>query len=235
MGKEESIMRKNRVLIIDCDINTCKEIKYSLQNETTEAYYTTTVAKGLAELTRKDYELVILNLAFPETDGMRVLQTIRDMKPMPILLLSTSAALDDKVTALRAGADDYVVKPFVLEEFLARCEAMMRRYTMFSVHKTQSFTVVECGDLVIGLETRQVFLNGRPVNLTRREFDILRLLALSPGQIFTFEQLYEQCWQQDYIGGQNSVMCQMKRLRQKLNGQDCIETIRGIGYRFRVM
>lgn len=228
-------MRKNRVLIIDCDTNTCKEIKYSLQSETTEACYTTTAAEGLAELARKDYELVILNVSFPETDGMRVLQTLRDMKPMPILLLSASASLDDKVMALRAGADDYLVKPFVLEEFLARCEAMMRRFTLLNVHKTQAITVVECGDLMIEVETRQVFLNGRPLNLTRREFDLLSLLAFHPGRIFTFEQLYEQCWQQDYIGGQNSVMCQVKRLRQKLGGQGCIETIRGIGYRFRAM
>lgn len=90
---------KNNVLIIDSDKETCKEIKYSLASSTTDAYYCLTIQDGLSALARKDYELVILNISFPETDGMELLHTMRRLKPMPILLLSTSAALDDKVVS----------------------------------------------------------------------------------------------------------------------------------------
>lgn len=126
--KEDTSMRKNRLLIIDHDLQTCKEIKYNLDSETTEAYYTLSVREGLAELAGKDYDLVVLNASFPETDGMQLLKTLRGLKPMPILILSTSAALTDKLEAFKTGADDYLTKPFETEECLARVYAHLRRF-----------------------------------------------------------------------------------------------------------
>lgn len=102
-------MRKNRALIIDHDLQTCKEIKYNVDSETTEAYYTLTVREGLAELVGKDYDMVILNVCFSETDGMELLKALRELRPMPILILSTSGALAGKLEAFKTGAHGSLV------------------------------------------------------------------------------------------------------------------------------
>lgn len=111
-------MRKNRVLIIDRDLQTCKDIKYNVDSATTEAYYTLTVWEGLAELASKEYDLVILNVCFPEMDDMEVLKTLRGLKPMPILILSTSSALADKLQAFKTGADDYLSRTWATKTAL---------------------------------------------------------------------------------------------------------------------
>lgn len=224
---------KNNVLIIDSDKETCKEIKYSLASNTTDAYYCLTIQDGLSALARKDYELVILNISFPETDGMELLHTMRRLKPMPILLLSTSAALDDKVRAFQLGADDYLTKPFEIEECLARVYAMLRRFTELNHLKTRAYSIVSYNDLVIKQEGRQAMLCGKSLDLTRREYELLCLFAAHPGRVYTFEQIYEQLWPDEYLDGKNSVVCQVRRLRKKLTGSDFIENVRDVGFRFK--
>lgn len=224
---------KNRVLIIDYDISICKDIKYSLASNTTDAYYCLTVQEGLSELAKRDYELVILSISFPETDGMELLRTMRQLKSMPILLLSTSTELNDKVRAFRLGADDYLTKPFETEECLARAYAMLRRFTELNHTQTRAYSIVVYNDLVINQEGRQVLLSGNPLHLTRREYDILCLLAAHPGRVYTFEQLYELAWPDEYLNAKNTVVCQVQRLRKKLTGTNFIEAVREVGYRFK--
>lgn len=226
-------MRKNRVLIIDHDLQTCKDIKYNLKSETTEAYYTLSVREGLMELAAKDYDLVILNACFPETDGMTLLKTLRRLKPMPILILSTSAALADKLEAFKTGADDYLIKPFETEECLARVYALLRRFCELNPLKTRAYSIVAYGDLVIKRDTRQVLISGWPLKLTYREYELLNLLLSHKDQVFTFEQLYEMVWAEPYIDNKNSVVCEVKRLRKKLGGTDPIEAVREVGYRVK--
>lgn len=226
-------MRKNRLLIIDHDLQTCKEIKYNLDSETTEAYYTLTVREGLAELAGKDYDLVVLNASFPEMDGMELLKTLRGLKPMPILILSTSAALADKLEAFKTGADDYLTKPFETEECLARVYALLRRFHELNPLKTRVYSVVVHGGLVIKRNTRQALINGLPLELTYREYELLTLFLSHKEQVFTFEQLYEMVWGEPYMGNKNSVVCEMKRLRKKLGDVDPIEAVREVGYRFK--
>lgn len=226
-------MRKNRLLIIDHDLQTCKEIKYNLDSETTEAYYTLSVREGLAELAGKDYDLVVLNASFPETDGMQLLKTLRGLKPMPILILSTSAALTDKLEAFKTGADDYLTKPFETEECLARVYAHLRRFHDLNPLKTRAYSIVSHGDLVIKRDTRQALISGRPLELTYREYELLNLFLSHKEQVFTFEQLYEMVWAEPYMGNKNSVVCEMKRLRKKLGETAPIEAVREVGYRFK--
>lgn len=142
-------MRKNRVLIIDHDLQTCKDIKYNVDSEMTDEYYTLTVREGLTELASKEYDLVILNACFPENDGMELLKTLRDLKPMPILILSTSSALADKLEAFKVGADDYLTKPFETEECLARVYALLRRFCDLNHLKTRVYSIVAHDDLII--------------------------------------------------------------------------------------
>lgn len=226
-------MRKNRVLIIDHDLQTCKDMKYNLKSETTEAYYTLNVQEGLAALAQQDYEIVICNVCFSETDGMEVLKTLRRMKPMPILLLSTSAALADKVQALETGADDYLAKPFETEECLARVYALLRRFTELNPLQSRAYSIAAQDGLVIKPESRQALLNGRLLRLTYREYELLSLLAGHPERVFTFEQLYEQVWAEPYMDSKNSVVCEVQRLRKKLGDTGLIQNVREVGYRFK--
>lgn len=226
-------MRKNRVLIIDHDLQTCKEIKYNVDSETTEAYYTLTVREGLTELVGKDYDLVILNVCFPETDGIELVKALRELRPMPILILSTSAALTDKLEAFQTGADDYLTKLFETEECLARVYALLRRFQELNPLKTWPYSIVAHGGLVIKRDTRQALLRGRPLELTYLEYELLGLFMSHPERVFTFEQLYEQVWAEPYMGNKNSVVCEMKRLRRKLGDTDPIEAVREVGYRFK--
>lgn len=233
MGKEETSTRKNRVLIIDHDLQTCKDIKYNVDSATTEAYYTLTVREGLAELTGKDYDLVILNVCFPEMDGMELLKALRELKPMPILILSTSSALADKLEAFKTGADDYLTKPFENEECLARIYALLRRFHELNPLKTRAYSIVAHGDLVMKRDTRQALISGRPLELTYREYELLGLFLDHKQQVFTFEQFYEMVWAEPYMGNKNSVVCEMKRLRKKLGDTDPIEAVQEVGYRFK--
>lgn len=183
-------MRKNR---IDHDLRTCKDIKYSLKSETTEAYYTLTIQDGLSALAKQDYEVVICNVCFPDTDGMELLKTLRCMKPMPILLLSTSSALADKVQALEAGADDFLTKPFETEECLARVHALRRRFTELNPLKSRAYTIAAQGDLVIQRENRQALLSGRPLPLTYREFELISLLVFTRSEYLLMNSSMNRC------------------------------------------
>lgn len=233
MGKEETRMRKNQVLIIDHDLQTCKDIKYNVDSVTTEAYYTLTVREGLAELAVQDYDLFILNACFPETDGMELLKTLRGLRIMPILILSTSAALADKLEAFDIGADDYLTKPFETEECLARVYALLRRFHELNPLKTRAYSIVAHGGIVIKRDTRQAILSGRPLELTYREYELLGLFLDHKEQVFTFKQLYEMVWAEPYMDNKNSVVCEMKRLRKKLGDTNPIENVREVGYRFK--
>lgn len=227
-------MRKNRVLIIDHDLQTCKEIKYSLSSATIEAYYAQNVHDGLKELGQKEYETVVLDVSFSQTDGLEILRTMRKMDTVPILVLSSTRDVTHKVTALRHGADDFLVKPFHTEECLARVDAMLRRYTLLNHKSRHLFALASYDDLVVDKEHRMAVLNGNVLRLLRREFDLLSLLAFNPGKVFTFEQLYEILWHDPcFADSKNSVVCEIKRLRRKLGGADHIETVRQVGYRFK--
>lgn len=175
----------------------------------------------------------ILNVCFPEMDDMEVLKTLRGLKPMPILILSTSSALADKLQAFKTGADDYLTKPFETEECLARVYALLRRFHELNPLKTRAYSIVAHGDLMMKRDTRQALISGRPLELTYREYELLNLFMSHPERVFTFEQLYEQVWAEPYMGNKNSVVCEMKRLRKKLGDTDPIEAVREVGYRFK--
>lgn len=224
----------NHVLVIDNDLVVCKEIKYNLDCENIDVYYCLTVREGIKRLSGQTYELVILNTSIPEIDGLELLKAIRQFQNMPILLLSASGDLSEKIEALHSGADAYLAKPLEPEELFAHIHALVRRYTDDLKHKnTRSYILMPFHNLTIHTDKRQAFLEGRRLDLTRREFDTLVLFAKHPEQVFTFEQLYEALWADEYINDKNSVKCHVKRLRKKLGGTDFIESVRDIGYRLK--
>lgn len=185
---------------------------------------------GLLLATTQSYDAIILDIMLPGRDGLSVLRQIREKKnAVPVILLTARTALDERVEGLNLGADDYLTKPFYVEELIARLRALGRRAT------GQSLTVLQAGDLVVNLVTREVKNNGGDIRLTAREFTLLEYLMRSPGRVFSRTQILEHVWGYDFDPNTNLVDVHIQRLRKKLGaaGDSLIETIRGVGYRFK--
>ncbi len=185
---------------------------------------------GLLLATTQQYDAIILDIMLPGRDGLSVLRQIREKKnAVPVILLTARTALDERVEGLNLGADDYLTKPFYVEELIARLHALGRRAT------GQSLTVLQAGEIVVNLVTREVKNNGGDVRLTAREFALLEYLMRSPGRVFSRTQILEHVWGYDFDPNTNLVDVHIQRLRKKLgaSGDSLIETIRGVGYRFK--
>lgn len=226
---------EHRVLIIDSDLNNCKAIKYALTEYGITAYYTLSVVDGIERLMRHNYELVILDISLSETDGFQLLRFMRQMKNMPILVLSSQGGIEHRTRAYEMGADDFMEKPLELQECLLRAQALLRRYNAAAppLPGQRCYTIVTFENLIIDPLTRRVIYNGRELDLTRREFDLLYVLSSQAGRVLTHEQLRYYVWGDDFMGDENNAIpISVSRLRQKLNGGGCIENVRGVGYRF---
>lgn len=186
---------------------------------------------GLYYATEFDYDAAIIDLGLPLLDGISLIKQIRaNEKTFPILILTARGDWQDKVEGLDAGADDYVVKPFQIEEILARLNALLRRAAGFAK------SLIEFGPIVLDISAKRVSLNGVGVDLTAYEYKLLEYLMLHPGQVISKTELTEHLYAQDYDRDSNVLEVFVRRLRQKLDSDDKlkpIETIRGQGYRFR--
>ncbi len=186
---------------------------------------------GLYYATEFDYDAAIIDLGLPLIDGISLIKQIRSLeKTFPILILTARGDWQDKVEGLDAGADDYVVKPFQIEEILARLNALLRRAAGFAK------SLIEFGPIVLDISAKRVSLNGTGVDLTAYEYKLLEYLMLHPGQVISKTELTEHLYAQDYDRDSNVLEVFVRRLRQKLDSEDTlkpIETIRGQGYRFR--
>lgn len=179
------------------------------------------------------YDLVLLDLMLPGLTGEELIRELRRKRTMPILVLSAKAGLADRVNVLRLGADDFIPKPFDNDEVLARVEAQLRRYKEFD-RGGSGGQLLTHGALALDQEGMSVTVDGQPVNLTAREFRILELLMVHPKKVFTREQLYEQVWNGEYMGDDNTVNVHISNLRAKLNKVckgEYIKTVWGIGFK----
>ena len=204
------------------------------QGLTRHGYVVDDAADGKAGLyfaTEFDYDAAIIDLGLPLLDGISLIRQIRAKgKTFPILILTARGDWQDKVGGLDAGADDYVVKPFQLEEILARLNALLRRAAGFSK------PLIEFGPFALDTSGKRVSLNGGNVDLTAYEYKMIEYLMLHPGQVISKTELTEHLYAQDYDRDSNVLEVFVRRLRQKLDPDDTlkpIETIRGQGYRFR--
>lgn len=225
---------KKKVLIIDNDLNVCKEIKYALQSETTDAYYALSVRDGFEQFTRQHFCLVIMDTLLSETDGFELLRTLKQARPTPILVLSSSGS-KEKVAALRAGANGYMDKPYDLEECLAHAQSLMQLYMDLHTIEKRCYTLAFGMDLIIDPVKHQATLKGEPLNLTRKEFGLLFHLASHAGQVLSREQLYSAVWNENTaFNVDEQVKAHIKALRRKLapSGKELIQNEWGVGYRF---
>lgn len=222
----------NRILIIDDDRTLCALLEASVRAEQLEADSCQTAQQGLALLQANRYQLVVLDVMLPGMDGIEIVRRLRadaDTAKLPIIMLTARQTEMDKVTGLDAGADDYITKPFAIEELLARIRATLRKKTAREAPRQDLLTV---GDIAMDPESRTVTRAGEPVTLTRREFDLLRYLMEHPNRALTRDQLLSQVWGYDYAGETNAVDVYISFLRNKL-GSSVVETVRGVGYILR--
>lgn len=222
----------NHVLVIDHDLTTCKEIKYSLQDDTTDVYYTQSVEEAINKLQKETYTLVILDACLSQDEGTALIQQIRQMNPLPILALSETASTEDKVSALKVGADDFLHKPYDLEECLARAQALMRRYTQLNHITERGYALVSHGNLLLDTARRQVLVGEQKVILTRKEYDLLLYFIKNRNRILTFEQIYQAVWKEEYLSDNATIFFHVGNLRKKLKA-DWIESSYGVGYFIR--
>ena len=232
---------KQKILIVDDDANIAELISLYLLKE---CYDTKIVEDGESALHEfKTYQpnLILLDLMLPGIDGYQVCREIRTQSNVPIIMLSAKGEVFDKVLGLELGADDYMIKPFDSKELVARVKAVLRRYqppvqTPASSVTEQHGNFVEYPDLIVNLTNYSVIYNGHSIELPPKELELLYFLASSPNQVFTREQLLDHIWGYEYIGDTRTVDVHIKRLREKIKGNDkwALTTVWGIGYKFEV-
>ncbi len=225
----------NRILIIDDDKELCALIKQSVLQESIEADYCYSGKSGLQQLKEKEYQLVILDVMMPGFDGFETLEQIRKDSSLPILMFTSKNDSASKVRGLRAGADDYLTKPFNMDELIARIVSLIRRYTRFN-QKDGQLQIFDFDGLTIDFNNRSVHAVNGDYELPPKEFDLLMFLARNQGKILTKQQIYENVWGEEYVYDDSNIMAIISRLRKKIEENPgsprYIQTVKGIGYRF---
>ena len=193
---------------------------------------------GLQKALEGDYALIILDLMLPGKDGFQVCKEVREVKDIPIIIVSARKDDIDKIRGLGLGADDYLTTPFSPSELVARVKAHMERYNRLvgsNVHKND---VIEIRGIKIDKTARRVWVNGEETTFTTKEFDLLTFLAENPNRVFTKEELFREIWDMESVGDIATVTVHIKKIREKIEFNTAkpqyIETIWGVGYRFKV-
>ena len=219
-----------RVLVVEDDPAIARLLEVELSEAGYGVELAATGSQGLAAIERDEPAVVLLDVRLPDIDGLSVCrQARRSGHGMPILMLTALDRVGDRVLGLDAGADDYLAKPFAIEELLARLRALARR-------AAPERPVLEAGTLRLDMDTRGVTIDGRAVELTAREFDLLAFLMDAPGRVFTRDQIYEGVWGYSYLGNSKVIDFFVSALRRKLDdgaGPSVIRTVRGVGYTIR--
>jgi two-component system alkaline phosphatase synthesis response regulator PhoP len=223
-------MIQAKILVIDDEPSILKLVTAYLKPEGYEILTAATGTEGLktARLTRPD--LVVLDLMLPGMDGLEVLSQLRRDSDVYVILLTARSEETDKIVGLSVGADDYVTKPFSPRELVARVKAGLRRIR--SGGGQVDGEVFAFRHVRVDTGSRQVFLDGEPIEMTAIEFDLLRALAENHGRVLSREQLLEKVWGYNYYGEMRVVDVHVGHIRQKLGGEAYIATVRGVGYRF---
>lgn len=228
----------NKVLIIDDDKELCTLMKKCVEQEDLSAMVAHGGIEGLrlSNENKDDCSLVILDVMMPDLDGFQVLRKIREISAVPVLMLTAKSDEEDKVSGLRIGADDYLTKPFSINELMARVNSLIRRYTTLNPTSAITTDCLKLNDMVIDKENRIVSINGIAVDLTGKEFDLLFFLASNKGRVYTKKQIYTQVWEEEYAFDDNNIMSFISKLRKKIEPDPehpfYIQTVRGVGYRF---
>jgi two-component system, OmpR family, response regulator RegX3 len=223
------------ILIADDEPSVRDSVGYALGQEGFEVTGAIDGDDAEAKLSESEFDLLILDIMMPGRSGLDICRDVRGRSAVPIILLTAKDAEVDKVVGLEVGADDYVTKPFSVRELLGRVRAQLRRRELDRSVPTDGATI-EAGPVSIDLARHLVTVRGEPVNLTRSEFQVLRLLAENPGEVFSRKQIMEELWQTEFRGDVRACDVHISNLRQKIERDvqrpELVVTVRRVGYRF---
>ena len=225
-----------KVLVVDDEKLIVKGIRFSLEQDGMEVDCAYDGEEALEYAKNTIYDVILLDVMLPKMDGFEVCQQIREFSDMPIIMLTAKTDDMDKILGLEYGADDYIAKPFNILEVKARIKAIMRRSGKQEREKKKEQVMVS-GELKLDLESRRVFITGKEINLTAKEFDLLELLMTNPNKVYGREQLLELVWGKEYPGDVRTVDVHVRRLREKIESNPSeptyVHTKWGVGYYFR--
>lgn len=215
-----------KILIVEDESAIANLIRLSL---TKVGHFCTCAGDGAqaADLLEcNQYDLVLLDIMLPEIDGMTLMEYIRPME-IPVIFITAKGDVDDRVRGLRAGAEDYIVKPFAVVELLARVDVVLRRYR-------KADTVLHIGGLEIDTDAKCVSKDGQEIHLAPKEYEMLLLFAQNPGRALHRETIYERVWGEDFPYGSKTVDLHVQRIRKKVGWEDQLRTVNKVGYRLEV-
>ena len=226
-----------RVLVVDDEKLIVKGIRFSLEQDGIEVDCAYDGEEALEAAKKKEYDVVLLDVMLPKFSGFEVCQQIREFSMMPIIMLTAKGDDMDKILGLEYGADDYITKPFNILEVKARIKAIIRRSSKNTTTSGAETKTVTFGEMKIDCENRRVYILGKEVNLTAKEFDLLELLVFNPNKVYSRENLLNIVWGYDYPGDVRTVDVHIRRLREKIESNPSepkfIHTKWGVGYFFQ--
>ncbi|WP_286904171.1 response regulator transcription factor [Clostridium sp. UBA1652] len=226
----------NNILIIEDDVAISDMVKNYLIKDGFSVTTAFDGEEGVVKFLNDDFDLIILDLMLPKLDGLDTMKIIRNKSSVPILIMSAKGSDVEKAVGLELGADDYIAKPFSMIEISARIKAAIRRATKYSTNKEDN--IIKIKDITIDLDSFLVSKKGQNIQLTSKEFDILKLFVKNPNRVFTKAQIYSFAWKEEYYGDENVINVHMRRLREKIEDDpskpEYIKTLWGIGYKLEV-
>ncbi|HEF1902713.1 TPA: response regulator transcription factor [Bacillus cereus] len=231
----------HHILLVEDDISIQEMVEKYLIKEGFQVTIASDGEEGVQAFFKSSFDLVILDIMMPKLDGLEVVRIIREKSAVPILMMSAKDTDVDKAVGLGLGADDYICKPFSMIELAARVKAGIRRSTKYSATETieKIEKMIQIGDLTIDPINFTVEKNGKPLKLTLKEFEILKLFVKNQNRVFTKAQIYTLVWNEEYYGDDNVINVHMRRLREKIESDpsnpEYIKTLWGIGYKLEVM
>ncbi len=225
-----------KVLVVDDEKLIVKGIRFSLEQDGMEVTCAYDGEEALEYARSQPFDMILLDIMLPKLNGTEVCQQIREFSNVPIVMLTAKSDDMDKIMGLEYGADDYITKPFNILEVKARIKAIMRRTSGGGKERGEN-RVIESGQLCMDCDSRRVSIDGREVNLTAKEFDVLELLLRNPNKVYSREKLLNLIWGADYPGDVRTVDVHIRRLREKIESNPSepryVHTKWGVGYFFR--
>lgn len=226
-----------KVLVVDDEKLIVKGLRFSLEQDGMEVDCAYDGEEALQVAEKNAYDVILLDVMLPKFTGFEVCQQIREYSDVPIIMLTAKGDDMDKILGLEYGADDYITKPFNILEVKARIKAIMRRSSKKEKKPVENPSVRVFGEMKVDVESRRVFLDGKEVNLTMKEFDLLELLLNNSGKVFSREKLLNDVWGYEYLGDVRTVDVHVRRLREKIektpSDPKYIHTKWGVGYYFQ--
>lgn len=225
-----------KVLVVDDEKLIVKGVRFSLEQDGMEVDCAYDGEEALEKIQNNEYDIVLLDVMLPKLDGFQVCQQVREFSDVPILMLTAKGDDMDKILGLEYGADDYITKPFNILEVKARIKAITRRTSKAAQQKKEA-SVIKASDMTLDTDSKRLYIAGKEINLTSKEFDVLELLVKNPDKVYSREKLLGLVWGSQYPGDVRTVDVHIRRLREKIEANPSepkyVHTKWGVGYYFK--